>query len=383
MGELHAEQQSADTVAVAEIPLAEPVRHQQVSPEASALLASEGESGRFEFKQTAKAVRPEVLCAAANWVAQDRSTRDKVTLLVGVEEVQDAATGLVTGRVVPGGIKLQQSVETIQNLVRETRPVPVDVRIIEEGAATPTPFLRLEIRPTSPPHYDAEGRRQTRNNASTRPLTGEELLDIYLDREAEKFEQRFQQTASEVLDGLAQVSRGVDELLDDLGYAGSAASEAVDEAQNSKFVAERIERSLEALHDQVEENASHTPIRLFFRLGDKRRDVWRAFANDAAKRPTKITDALIERLTRQLDLPIDGNAWLENLAELGFWDDVLDQRGEQQTMTWWKREIVAREQFTFPTVWPLDEEVRELRNAIARSRENEPKSTRKSKLVRR
>jgi hypothetical protein len=89
--------------------------------------------------------------------------------------------------------------QSTRSRTASARPdLPVSVTIIEEAVATSKPFLRLKIRPTFPPHFDAEGRRQTRNNASTRPLTDEELLDLYLDREAAKFEQRFQQTADRV-----------------------------------------------------------------------------------------------------------------------------------------------------------------------------------------
>ena len=162
---------------------AEPLRYPQISPDAKDLLAAEGESGRFEFKQTARSVRPEVLCAAANWVALQRGAVEEMTLLVGVGEVKHPTTGLVKGEIL-GVSDLETAIQTIQNNIRETRPVPVAVTIIEEAVETPKPFLRIKIRPTFTPHFDAEGRRQTRNNASTRPLTDEELLDLYLDREA-------------------------------------------------------------------------------------------------------------------------------------------------------------------------------------------------------
>lgn len=45
------------------------LRYQRVSAVACRLLSREGESGRFEFKQTSKAVDSSVLVAAANWVS--------------------------------------------------------------------------------------------------------------------------------------------------------------------------------------------------------------------------------------------------------------------------------------------------------------------------
>ncbi|WP_459980061.1 hypothetical protein, partial [Mycobacterium avium] len=88
------------------------------------MLNTEGESGRFEFKQTARSVKPEVLCAAANWVALERGGVAEVTLLVRVGEVKNPQTGLVTGDIL-GLSDLESAVQTIQNSVRETRPVPV------------------------------------------------------------------------------------------------------------------------------------------------------------------------------------------------------------------------------------------------------------------
>lgn len=335
---------------------ATPLRYHQVSAEATALLKAEGESGRFEFKQTARSVKPEVLCAAANWVALDPS-REHVTLLVGVEEKEDPATGLVTGSVIAGGLNLQKAVETIQNLVRETRPVPVNVTIIEEGVATSAPFVRLEIRPTFAPHYDAEGRRQTRNNASTRPLTDEELLDLYLDREAAKFEQRFQRTAQRLTNQLATIGDDVDYLRGDLSTLDSNVEQvsdglmrlqdsswtAADEAEESRSVAERIESDLEELGRDLLGQRDDSPPGLYFRVMDMRWTVWDAFACDAAYRPTRATDKLTARLKTILENPISPHDWLANMNEISFWADALRRRDRKWTMTAWSREITKYE----------------------------------------
>lgn len=211
--------------------------------------------------------------------------------------------------------------------------MPVGLTIVEEGVATDKPFLRLEIRPTFPPHYDGKGRRVTRDGAATRSLTDEELLDIYLDREAAKFEQRFQQTAKTVLARLDELAEGVPEVSDELGSASSAAWEAASNADDSTSVARMLEDDIESLFDFAEEQALLTLPQLYFRLVEKRQVVWSAFSKDAASRPTKATDGLIERLRKQLEQAIDPNDWASNLGELQFWKAVLEERGDRGTMT--------------------------------------------------
>lgn len=63
-----------------------------------------GESGRYEFKRDVDAVTVGLLAALANWVAADPA-RDVAHLLVGVDEVEDATTGLVAG--VPLGRRIR------------------------------------------------------------------------------------------------------------------------------------------------------------------------------------------------------------------------------------------------------------------------------------
>lgn len=114
-----------------------PSRYQQISGTATDMLAL-GESGRFEFKQEAEAVTPSVLAALANWVALN-DDRSVAQVLFGVAEITDETTGLVSGR--PCGLSkgLDKSVARIQDVASKTRPIPVDLHIVEEGVATKTP----------------------------------------------------------------------------------------------------------------------------------------------------------------------------------------------------------------------------------------------------
>lgn len=324
-------------------------RYSKVSEAARRVLDAGGESGRFEFKRDAKAVSSTVLVAAANWVALNPD-EEQATLLVGVDERANPKTGVVTGKVVGLPGNLHKHVETIQNYVRDTHPTPVNVRIVEEGTATGTPFLRLEIAPTLPPHYDNGGRRVVRNNASTRPLVDEELLAIYLDREGARFEQRFARTARQLLAGILEITSSVDDVAstisavvatmegqvtEQLDALRMTAWDAASEAEDSKSIAERIEYDLQQLGDRL----GSLPQEMFFQVRNLRQRVWLAFAHVAALRPTKATPRLQEELKALLEKPIDPHEWLANGAEVDVWQEELGRLTERGTMAGWARAI--------------------------------------------
>jgi hypothetical protein len=148
-------------------PAPEPLRHQQVSETTRTLLDTEGESGRFEFKRDARAVNPKVLVAAANWAAL--SNRDKVTLLVGVDEDKDPVTGLVKGKI-EGVPDLERAIETIQNYCKEIHPVPVRCDLRRRGCsddeAVPATGDTANI-PTALRRRGATGYSQQRIDAPT------------------------------------------------------------------------------------------------------------------------------------------------------------------------------------------------------------------------
>jgi hypothetical protein len=222
------------------------LRYQEVSAEARRILSLEGESHRFEFKETAEVVDARVLTAAANAVLVEEIAEGFVTILVGVKEVADEQPGVVRGEVV-GLVKMnderarrasiEKARQKIQSRASETLPVPVGLRIIEEGVDTSAPFLRIEVRPTRAPHYTRDGLRVTKSGASTRAITDEELIDVYLVREAEAFRQRFTEIAAGLI-GTVETLRGhveatskaivsaLKDVEDSAGYAAVEASEA-------------------------------------------------------------------------------------------------------------------------------------------------------------
>jgi hypothetical protein len=333
-----------------------------------------GESGRYEFKSAVNSVTSSLFATLANWVALDPE-REVAHLLVGVNERTDEATGLVYGE--PCGLPkgLDRAVERIQNVASETRPIPVDIFIIEEAVKEAIPFVRVEVRPTMPPHFDGEGRRQTRIGRSTRALTDDELLRIYLDREAGSFAARFRQTADELHSAVGTLGTQVDQIAGAIEQniarpiseltnivvkataAASSAAEAATEAEDAASSAasaassaegtadsvghdvQRVERLVNDLFDAVEDMRDDTPQSLAARVADQRRIVWWNFTVDTwerhSDRAERLASDLNELLTADIALDDARNTW-----ELQVWQELLTdrraQRGEKGTLKWWQ-----------------------------------------------
>lgn len=338
--------------------LPEPSRFQAISPAAERIL-SLGESDRYEFKRDIDAVTPKLLAALANWVALD-PTREAAHLLVGVEEVEDAASGLTYG--VPYGLPrgLDKGVARIQDVASKTRPIPVATRVIEEAVGEQIPFLRVEVRPTMAPHFDDEGRRQTRQGRSTRALTDDELLAIYLDREAGSFGMRFRQTTVELQEAVGAVGSQVDDIADairehvaepirQLARVAGAAEEAAmlashaaegasGAAMSAEWEAERVQRLVRELQETVMALDADSRTSIVSDLSDVRRWVWWIFTVDTytrdSQRAAKLADRVLALLSRAIPIDPDQAAW-----EVVLWDGVLAKhkklRRERATMKRW------------------------------------------------
>lgn len=326
----------------------ERLRYQGVSAAARKILTSEGESGRFEFKQTSKAVDSTVLVAAANWVALEPA-RTQVTILAGVAEIVDPETGLTTGRPVGlGGSDLAVHVRRVQDYARATLPVPVSLRIIEEAVSTKTPFLRIEVRPTRAPHFDGSGRRITRDGAAHRPLMDEELLSIYLDRESVQFEARFDQTAKRTIEAVESIHQGLGGIAGEVerlpglidnaeGAAAMAGYEADDAKRAIEDLGSKVEARLDALEKRLAHHLNRTPLHTLLRLRYVRERVWRAFCIDRALRPSKAAERLAPRLLAMLNEPLVLDDHIGNLLQLQDWESALKDRKTHRpaSMRWW------------------------------------------------
>ena len=324
-----------------------------MSSESRQLLGTEGESGRFEFKRNARAVSTDVLVAAANTVVLDRVPAGHITVLVGVDEEENPMTGLVTGNVV-GIDNLERARGLVTARASSTLPVPVRVTIVEENTATSKPFLRVQVAPTRAPHYTQDGKRVTRHGASTRAITDEELVDLYLEREAEAFERRFADVAQGLEESLADVARFVsrnfegltrnldtqllqiDSMVTDLGSQISErlhrvdvlAATAADAAEEGMGTIETVEMSVSELPTRSEientfravlDRLDETRDGALRRLVRTRRDVWRLFSQWIASESTQASEAVGKRLREFLSSVPRLDEWDANLRELNAW----------------------------------------------------------------
>lgn len=225
-----------------------------------------------------------------------------------------------------------------------------------------------------PPHYDAEGRRQTRQGRSTRALTDDELLRIYLDREAGSFAARFRQTSDELQSAVGTVGTQVDQIAQAINMsiaqpileltattrraasaaaaasdaatsaeeasssAANAASSAESTADSVGFDVRKVEELVSDLYDVVEVLRENAPESLAVRVVAQRRDVWWKFTADTWER----TSDQAQRLARQLNELLSGEIALDdarNTWELRVWKHLLSdretQRGQRGTLKWW------------------------------------------------
>lgn len=346
----------------------EPSRYSTVSQAAQRILAL-GESDRYEFKRDVDVVTPKLLAALANWVSLD-PTREAAHLLVGVDEAEDEETGLVYG--VPFGLSkgLDKAVARIQDMASKTRPIPVDVRIFEEGVDQVAPFLRVEIRPSMAPHFDDEGRRQTRQGRSTRALTDDELLGVYLDREAGSFAARFRQTTTElqsavgviggqvdqiaagieknIAEPIARMTATAEEAADAAHSAASAADSANAAADTATYEVEHVQRLVRELQEVVDDLDNESHQSLVYRVVQLRRKVWWNFTVDTHQRTSaranKLTDELRDLLAGDVSVEPARNSW-----ELNVWQGLLRDRAAQRhsrgTQKWWAAAIEEVQDF--------------------------------------
>lgn len=313
------------------------------------LLAGVGESDLVEFKSTSESVTAKVLVALANAVALSES--DYATVFVGVDEAKDPDTGVMRGEVVGLVGDLDQHVHRVLNRASDTLPIPVDVRVIEEGVKTARPYLRLQVRPTAAPHYDAAGIRNTRQGRTTRALTDEEQLNLYLDREAVRFRQRFHETAASLFAELAQLGDQFDEaateLRNKLAELTEATRYAIEVSSGAAGLAEEMLTQQAEASDPVLDAIHETEKRRLFEYDSTapgayalamslRARVWGRFDEDTQHSESAATLRLYRDFKSALETPVDPNDWYSNGVESDFWRHKLAESRGRNSLKWWR-----------------------------------------------
>lgn len=203
------------------------------------------------------------------------------------------------------------------------------------------------------PHFDDEGRRQTRQGRSTRALTDEEMLHIYLDRESGSFAARFRQTSADLSAAVGAVGTQVGQTSDaiertiaqPISELAEAADSATAAAMGAESTAEAVSYDVSTLQDHLRRLEAvianvhdGSPGALVRRVTHLRRRIWWCFTVDTWER----SSARAARLTRDLrrllvkDIALDEG---RNVWEVCLWENVLDERKKQRaqrgTLKWW------------------------------------------------
>ncbi len=166
-----------------------------------------GESDQVDFKRSVKGVDTEILVAFAN-------TKIGGSVLVGVAE-QKGPNGEQFGS--PIGHDLSdETVVAIQSRALECIP-PVTVKLFAEGT-TDAPIIRIDIPPSATrPHCTSSGKYLIRKGARKSVLQPDELLEIFVEREAASFNNKFREATSEIEQTIAEFSSDIEDKIGEIG----------------------------------------------------------------------------------------------------------------------------------------------------------------------
>jgi predicted HTH transcriptional regulator len=185
----------------------------------------EGQEGReVDFKERPEGVDPEDLVAFAN--------ASGGTILVGIEEVE-TETGLQRGHVIGCTISDQTKVGFL-NKASSCRPA-VEIAITVENLRS-RPIYRIDIPEGShKPYCTAKGTYKIRSDGRNVAIDPDMMAALILERETERFVERFQAAANEVVRNLEQMEQRLNR---SLGKIEGVAERAVEAASQATQAAE-------------------------------------------------------------------------------------------------------------------------------------------------
>lgn len=176
------------------------MRNSKSLTERAETLLNKEEGLDVDFKRDRNGIKPEDLVAFAN-------SPFGGTILVGVDEdinKDGKQRGKIVGCKISDGEKL-----AILGKASECRP-PIDVEIIIENEGSDKPFYRIEI-PSGPykPYCTNRGVYQIRGDARNNPITPEQLLNIFLEKNSSEFFERFKHATLELESNLQESQKEI------------------------------------------------------------------------------------------------------------------------------------------------------------------------------
>ena len=202
--------------------------YRKLSKRAKELLAS-GESKVVDYKERVKGLHAEDLVAFSN-------SAEGGAILLGVREASENS-GAQYGEPIGHPIDDDTRLQILGKALSCSPPVQIEIVIENLGA---NPFYRIEIPSGSnKPYATNGGTYKIREDGRNNPLLPEQLLRMFLEREAEEFNRRFSESTSKLTSDMSRalgsvqdlehiITAKIEEMGSSLGWAEYKASDAAD-----------------------------------------------------------------------------------------------------------------------------------------------------------
>ncbi|MCF6221995.1 MAG: ATP-binding protein [Robiginitomaculum sp.] len=222
-------------------------------------LLDAGESDLVDYKIGIKGLSPEILVAFAN-------SKGGGTILIGVEDGKDSSDKQIGIPI--GHDSSDETLLIISNKASDCiPPIPHNIFVEKFGIQA---IIRVEIPDSlARPHCTKSGVYKIRANSRNASLQPNELLDIFMEKEASAFNTRFRKATSNIENNVALTIQTVSKLeetiedtlndiMGDIGMAELNAEEATNTIDEVKSIVAQsfAEISLQKIH--AEEQASRT-----------------------------------------------------------------------------------------------------------------------------
>lgn len=177
-------------------------------------LLESGESQTADFKRSGDGISAEDFVAFAN--------SEGGTILAGVDEIE-AADGVQKGSVRGCDVSDGAILQILNKAVACIPPVAADIYIENTDDKA---ILRIVISSSATkPHCTPKGVYCVRDGTRNRPLHPNELLQIFLEAEAQTFSDRFEESANRLVGYMEEIesslSSSIDNMSSQLGWAES------------------------------------------------------------------------------------------------------------------------------------------------------------------